>query len=140
LANTDEEKDSSFLFPYKLGYERECIIKMEEELRYLIDTIMTDKHSASWLANASALGPDGYYKLVNRQQDDIKKFPNNPVKATNLIQYCYIHELKEIIDKNWVSAFSGIFPSKDRTLQMLSSYKWQSNAGRGQPQTDALSY
>jgi hypothetical protein len=30
-----------------------------------------------------------------------------------------MHELKEIIEKNWNNMFNNIFQSKDRTLQML---------------------
>jgi hypothetical protein len=105
------EENSSFHFPYKLGDERNCIVKTEKELRYLIDTIMTNKYGALWLSNPS-LGVRDYASLQNRQQDDIKKFPDNSAEGTNLIEYCYIHELKEIIEKNWNTTLVAFFTQK----------------------------
>lgn len=79
LDNTGDD-NSSFLFPYNIGDERDCVIKMEQELRYLIDTIMTAKHGGSWLSDFSGLGKDAYNELVNRQKADIGILPIMPLK------------------------------------------------------------
>jgi hypothetical protein len=78
---------------------------------------MTGKHDPSWLSNPK-LGVNDYNELSRRQQDDTK-LPRDPAESVNLIDYCYIHEWKEIIEKNWNNTPDNIFQSKDRTLQML---------------------
>jgi hypothetical protein len=117
LYNIVDEHDS-FSFHFELGNEQDCITKTESELRYLINSVMTDKHGASWLSN-STVGVKDYTQRINRQQDEIKKLASGPAITANLIDYCYIHELEEIIEKNWKNIFGSIFPSRDRTTQML---------------------
>jgi hypothetical protein len=124
LSNIVDEHDS-FSFHFELGNEQDCITKTENELRYLINTEMTDRHGASWLSN-STVGVKDYAQLINRQQDEIKKLASGPALTTDIIEYCYIHELKEIIEKNWNNIFGSIFPSRDKTslmLEILSEYR-----------------
>jgi hypothetical protein len=89
---------NSFSFAFELGNERDAIDNTEKQLRYLLNTVMTGKHDPSWLSNPK-LGVNDYNEPSRRQQDDTK-LPRDPAESVNLIDYCYIHELKEIIEKN----------------------------------------
>jgi hypothetical protein len=110
--------EGSEMFPFSIGKEQECVTKTESELRYLIETVMTHKHGVSWLSTPD-FGVKDYTALLARQKDDAMKFRNNATNTINVIEYCYIHELKEIIEKNWNHVFANIFHSRDRTLQLL---------------------
>jgi hypothetical protein len=133
LSNTSDV-NISFIFPYNLGDEQKCITDTEKELRFLINTIMTDKFGASWMSNPAVFRAEDYRKLIGTQQSEATTLPNNLVLSANLLEYCYIHQLKEIIDKNWDKGFIDIFPSKRRTiemLQILSEYRNPQMHGRG---------
>jgi hypothetical protein len=111
--------NTSFIFPYRIGDEQKCITDTEKELRFLINSIMSDNFGASWLPNPSALKADVYRKLIETQQLEAKTLRNNAVMAASPFEYCYIRDLKDIIDKHWEKGFHEIFPSKRRTLEML---------------------
>lgn len=108
---TTSDVNNSFIFPYRIGDEQKCITDTEKELRFLINTIMTNKFDASWMSNPTLFSAKDYGELIETQRREAKTLTNNPVLAAELLEYCYIHNLKEIIEKNWDKAgFVDIFP------------------------------
>lgn len=117
---TTSDVNNSFIFPYRIGDEQKCITDTEKELRFLINTIMTNKFDASWMSNPTLFSAKDYGELIETQRREAKTLTNNPVLAAELLEYCYIHNLKEIIEKNWDKAgFVDIFPPIKRTREML---------------------
>lgn len=102
-----DENNISFISPYEIGDEQKYITKAEEELRDLVNKQMNDEFGDSWMSLPNGLGEETVRALSARQKEEANTLRNNRVLgATNLLDYCYIHQLKEIIvnQKNWSQA------------------------------------
>ena len=109
---------------------RNFIINAEEELRNLIDKIMSGTHGVMWEQTSVGFSSERKEHLEKIKDDEKTK---NKLTYENLIYYCYITDLKEIVIKNW-EGFKSIFKDKRKTeilLNYLINYRNPCMHGRG---------
>lgn len=102
---------------------RNSIIELENELRVIIDNVLKEKAGFSWLSNPSIGFSKEYNEQIEKIMENEKTKNKNP--SSNILDYCYIHDLKELLLKNW-NDFSYIFKDKSTTesfLNLLEIYR-----------------
>lgn len=97
---------------------REIIVKTEDDLRDLIDSILTRKHGTGW-EDISQIGWSNTKKadLEGVKKSRMEKFPDK-THSNRLLDYSYIHHLIYLIAKN-KELFKPVFSNIDRTLQLM---------------------
>lgn len=97
---------------------REIIVKTEDELRDLIDSILTRKHGTGW-EDISQIGWSNTKRadLEGVKKSRMEKFPDK-THSNRLLDYGYIHHFIYLIAKN-KDLFKPIFSNIDRTLQLM---------------------
>src|SRR5215216_5152219 len=93
---------------------RNFIVNTEEELRNLIDKVMSETHGIMWETTSLGFSSDRIEELNQIKTNEKTK---NKLTSDNLLYYCYITDLKEIIMKNWPD-FSYILKDK-RKIEIL---------------------
>jgi hypothetical protein len=107
-------EELSFSFPFSIGNVKDCLITTEDELRNLLDFHLTEQCGFNWESDPKiGFNENEQQQLKKRQEDEGKKF-SNQISSEKLLDYCYIHDLKNIILKNW-NVFSNIFSNKEKT-------------------------
>lgn len=105
-------------FNFSINDVRSYVIKAEQELRDLIYSILTEKYGISWEVDPQiGFKENEKQDLMRRKEEEMLRFPNQTL-SDRLIDYCYIHDLKNILQKNW-QHFGQIFSSKEKTCVLL---------------------
>ncbi|MCH7562069.1 MAG: hypothetical protein IIC67_12060 [Thaumarchaeota archaeon] len=97
---------------------REEIVKLEDSLRSMIDTVMNRNHGTEW-ENDTTIGWSKSKKtdLEGVKKSREQKMPDQ-IHSARLLDYGYIYHLKYIIEKN-PKLFKSIFPNFERTMELM---------------------
>ena len=97
---------------------REEIVKLEDNLRRMIDIVMNRNHGVEWEDDPTI----GWSKTKKADLEGVKKSRKgrmpDQVHSARLLDYGYVYHLKYIIEKN-DKLFKPIFSNFNRTLELL---------------------
>lgn len=93
---------------------------IENELRNLIDDILSNKFGIAWAEDCKiGLGSDWSNKLIKKAKDDVSVRGDIAVYGTPLL-YSEFSDLKNLIEKH-KTLFQGVFRKWERTMEFLGS-------------------
>ena len=97
---------------------REEIVKLEDNLRSMIDTVMNRNHGTGWEDDSTI----GWSKTKKADLEGVKKSREermpDQVHSARLLDYGYVYHLKYIIEKN-DKLFKPIFSKFNQTLELM---------------------
>src|SRR5687767_10912016 len=112
MAEHASDATENFSFPFSIGNVKDCILATEKDLREIIGAIMTEKYGATWTSKPSGFKENEMIEIERRMKDEEKRFSNQKL-SDHYLDYCYMHDLKNILERNW-QLFGQVFPSKER--------------------------
>jgi hypothetical protein len=108
----------SLEFNFTIDNTKDCLLETEASLRDLIDSVLGRKYGSRWEDDPN-IGWNRKKKeeLENRREKRKIDFPHQSL-SNRLLDYTYLHDLKELISKNKVT-FKVIFSLWEETMAMF---------------------
>jgi hypothetical protein len=105
-------------FDFTVANTKDCILEIEGRLRDIIDSVLRRQYGLAWEDNPNiALNKSKKIELENRRKEKKTEFPYQSL-STRLLDYSYIHDLKNIVSKN-ENLFRSIFSPWEETMTMF---------------------
>lgn len=90
-----------------------AISVIENDLRHLLDAVMSVKHGPKWLE--SSYSPEEIEALEDRQREETKR--RAPARVpVSLLAYAHFYQLRKVIEKNWQDFSTALGEKKEFTV------------------------
>src|SRR5688572_20213004 len=101
-------------FNFSINDVRGYVINAEQQLRDVIYAVLSEKYGFLWEYNEMiGFKEKEREDLAKRRHEEMLRFPNQSL-SDKLIDYCYIHDLNNILQRNWQHFIDSAFCSINR--------------------------